>query len=200
MESFMNSQYEGLNASTDANKSVSSSQELQQQVAAFVQFFEKRSLFPGRMQPLSDESCTLEVKVEALFEQYRKMAVGKTAAELVLVNSKTTREFTDIKSKYKSVLDPAGVLMHREIPLLKDYYQHWQEDYDLEVVLISLDTDPIKYAEFYIFPWVSSCFRVGPGRMWFSFLHRCTGQGPENTVKTGHVEVGSKQQEKQLKP
>jgi hypothetical protein len=32
---------------------------------------------------------TLEVKVEALFEQYRKMAVGKTAAELVLVNSKT---------------------------------------------------------------------------------------------------------------
>jgi hypothetical protein len=34
MESFMNSQYEGLNASTDAIiKSVSSSQELQQQVA-----------------------------------------------------------------------------------------------------------------------------------------------------------------------
>jgi hypothetical protein len=61
---------------------------------------------------LSDESCTLEVKVEALFEQYRKMAVGKTAAELVLVNSKTpNKKFTDIKSKYKLiVLDPAGVL------------------------------------------------------------------------------------------
>jgi hypothetical protein len=27
-----------------------------------------------------------------LFEQYRKMAVGKTAAELVLVNSKTPKE------------------------------------------------------------------------------------------------------------
>jgi hypothetical protein len=37
MESFMNSQYEGLNASTDAIiKSVSSSQELQQQVRQFV--------------------------------------------------------------------------------------------------------------------------------------------------------------------
>jgi hypothetical protein len=34
-------------------------------VATFVQFFEKRSLFPARMQPLSDESYTLEVKVEA---------------------------------------------------------------------------------------------------------------------------------------
>jgi hypothetical protein len=44
------------------------------------QFFEKRSLFPPQtlaLAMLSDESCTLEVKVEALFEQYRKMAVGK---------------------------------------------------------------------------------------------------------------------------
>jgi hypothetical protein len=85
---------------------------------------------------LSDESYTLEVKVEALFEQYRKMAVGKTAAELVLVNSKTpNKKFTDIKSKYKLIVFGSGVpKCTEEIPLLKDYYQHWQEDYDLEVL------------------------------------------------------------------
>jgi hypothetical protein len=82
MESFMNSQYEGLNASTDAIiKSVSSSQELQQQVAKHLFHSLKNAVcFPPKhlaLAMLSDESCTLEVKVEALFEQYRKMAVEK---------------------------------------------------------------------------------------------------------------------------
>jgi thiol-disulfide isomerase/thioredoxin len=223
MESFMNSQYEGLNASTDAIiKSVSSSQELQQQVAKHLfQFFEKRSLFPAAkhlaLAMLSDESCTLEVKVEALFEQYRKMAVGKTAAELVLVNSKTpNKKFTDIKSKYKLIVFGSSWCPKctEEIPLLKDYYQHWQEDYDLEVVLISLDTDPIKYAEFiHDFPWVSSCdfqswsgenvrnyYVSGTPTMYLldkdqKILHK--------PFSAGHVEAwlkGQEQQEKQLKP
>jgi hypothetical protein len=83
-----------------------------------------------------------------------------------LVNSKTpNKKFTDIKSKYKLIVLPAGVLNAQRKSHLKDYYQHWQEDYDLEVVLISLDTDPIKYAEFIHdfpgFPVVIS--RVGPG-------------------------------------
>jgi hypothetical protein len=81
MESFMNSQYEGLNASTDAIiKSVSSSQELQQQVAQHLfQSLKNAVCFPPKHLAFHalDESCTLEVKVEALFEQYRKMAVGK---------------------------------------------------------------------------------------------------------------------------
>ncbi|MFB0904157.1 MAG: TlpA disulfide reductase family protein [Nonlabens sp.] len=167
MESFMNSQYEGLNASTDAIlESVSDSPELQQQVAKHLfQFFEKRSLFPAAkhlaLGMLDDESCILDVKVEALFEQYRKMAIGKTAAELVLVNSKTpNKKFTDIDSKYKLIVFGASWCPKctEEIPKIKEFYQHWQEDYDLEVVLISLDTDPIKYAEFiHDFPWVSSC-------------------------------------------
>jgi thiol-disulfide isomerase/thioredoxin len=167
MESFMNSQYEGLNASTDAIiKSVSGSPELQQQVAKHLfQFLEKRSLFPAAkhlaLAMLDDESCTLDVKVEALFEQYRKMAIGKTAAALVLVNTKTPgKKFSDIDSKYKLIVFGASWCPKctEEIPKIKEFYQHWQEDYDLEVVLISLDTDPIKYAEFISdFPWVSSC-------------------------------------------
>jgi hypothetical protein len=88
--------------------------------------------------------------------------------------------------------------MHREIPLLKDYYQHWKEDYDLEVVLISLDTDPIKYAEFiHDFPWFPVVIsRVGPGEcqelLRFGYTHDVfAGQTRKYCINlsAGHVEA-----------
>jgi hypothetical protein len=110
---------------------------------------------------------------------------------LVLVNSKTpNKNLLTHKKQIQTIFDPAGVpKCTEEIPLLKDYYQHWQEDYDLEVVLISLDTDPINMLNLYTispgFPVVIS--RVGPGEcqelLRFGYTHDVlAGQGPENTA------------------
>ena len=54
---------------------------------------------------LSDDSCQLEDKNKALFEQYRKMADGNAAPELQFVNSKSGfKQLSDLKNKYKLVI------------------------------------------------------------------------------------------------
>jgi thiol-disulfide isomerase/thioredoxin len=111
---------------------------------AFVPILKNAVCFPPQhlaLAMLSDESCTLEVKVEALFEQYRKMAVGKQRLSWYCKQKHPTRNLLKKANtnRFGSSWCPKCT---EEIPLLKDYYQHWQEDYDLEVVLISLDTDP----------------------------------------------------------
>jgi hypothetical protein len=86
-------------------------------------------------------------------------------------------------------LDPAGVLNAQGNPTTKGLLSHWKEDYDLEVVLISLDTDPIKYAEFiHDFPWFPVVIsRVGPGEcqelLRFGYTHDVNLlDKPENTA------------------
>ena len=88
MESFSDQLYAHMNPSTDALvASLKKALQLQQEVTAYLfNFFEKRSLYKAAehiaLAMSSDESCQLEGKNQALFEQYRKMANGNVAPEL----------------------------------------------------------------------------------------------------------------------
>lgn len=167
MESHLGKQYEHINGSVDAvMQRLNPLPDLQQQVAEYLfKLFEKRSLFPAAehlaLMMLSDDSCQLDNKHEALFEQYRKMAIGNTAPELVLESTKTPNiKLSEIKNKYKLVVFGSSWCPKcaAEIPKIKTYYQQWKKDYDMEVVFISLDTDAAKYETFVKdFPWISSC-------------------------------------------
>lgn len=158
--------YEHINVSTDAVLNSLKQMPVQRQQAAEYLFrlFEKQSLFNAAehlaLSMLADDSCQLDGKNEALFEQYRKMAVGNTAPELVIENSKSQiTKLSEIKNKYKLVVFGSSWCNKciEEIPKIKTYYDQWKKEYDVEVVLVSLDTEKVKYEAFINdFPWISS--------------------------------------------
>lgn len=171
MESFgggdMDKLYAHLNAGIDAVlKSMKDKPELLQDMSQYLfNLLEKRSLFPAAehlaLAMLDDSSCQLDEKHQALFEQYRKMAIGKTAPDIVFSKEvKGYAKLSDIKSKYKLVVFGASWCNKctEELPKLKPYYENWKKTDDLEVVFISLDQDEMVFSNFIIdFPWVSSC-------------------------------------------
>lgn len=155
------------NTSTDAVlKSLKEAPELKQQLAEYLfKLFEKRSLYPAAehlaFTMLSDDSCQLDNNHTALFEQYRKMAKGNKVPELQFENSKSGyRSLSEIKNKYKLVIFGSSwcAKCAEEIPKIKTFYDKWKKENDLEVVLVSLDTEKEKYETFTKnFPWISSC-------------------------------------------
>jgi thiol-disulfide isomerase/thioredoxin len=159
--------YIHANASTNALlKSLEKHPELKQEVAEYLfRLFEKRSLFQAAehlaLAMLNDQSCEMDSKHEALFEQYRKMARGKTADDIVFENAtKPVAKMSDLKSKYKLVVFGASWCSkcQEEIPKLIPYCEYWKTKYDLEIVFISLDTEKEKFRTFVKdFPWLSSC-------------------------------------------
>jgi len=98
-----------LNQSTDKILvSLKSKPELKQNVAEYLfNLFEKRSLFGCSehiaLTMLNDDTCQLNDKHKALFEQYRKMANGKTAPNIELLADKTGN-LNNLKSNYKLVV------------------------------------------------------------------------------------------------
>lgn len=163
----LDSVYEHINTSTDALlKSLQANPELKQDVAEYLfKMFEKRSLFKASehiaLAMLSSESCQVESKQQVLYEQYRKMAVGNMAPELRFENTKASfAKLSELKNKYKLVVFGSSwcPTCAEEIPKLKSYYTNWKKEYDLEIVLVSLDVDKEKYEAFtHFFPWVSTC-------------------------------------------
>jgi len=109
---------------------------------------------------LSDTSCKLDSKLEALFEQYRKMAIGTNAPKLNLVNcNQPNLKFDNINSNYKLLVFGASWCQKctEELPKLKTFYTSWKQQYNLEIIFISLDTEMATYKEFVKnFPWISS--------------------------------------------
>ena len=167
MESHSDQVYAHLNPSSDALiASLKKTPQLQQEVTAYLfNFFEKRSLFKAAehlaLAMLSDDSCQLEDKHQALFEQYRKMANGNTAPALQFVNSKSTFTLlSELKNKYKLVIFASSWCPKcvEEIPKIQAFYAGWKEKDDLEVILVSLDTDKEKYETFtQDMTWITSC-------------------------------------------
>ncbi|MET0945526.1 MAG: thioredoxin family protein [Flavobacterium sp.] len=167
LESYGEMQYLHMNASIDAViKSLQSKPALQQQVAEnLFLFLEKRSLFPAAehlaLAMLSDNSCQLDGKYEALFEQYRKMAKGNVVPELQFVNTKSKFiKLSEIESRYKLVVFGSSWCPKciEDIPKIKSFYEQWKSEYGLEVILVSLDNEKEKYEAFTKdFPWISSC-------------------------------------------
>jgi thiol-disulfide isomerase/thioredoxin len=159
--------FQHINTSSDAIlKSLEQHPDLKQDVAEYLfRLFEKRSLFQSAehlaLAMLNNQSCEMDAKHEALFEQYRKMAKGKTAPDIVFENtSKSISKMSDLKSKYKLVVFGASwcSMCQEEMPKLKTYYDNWKNKYDLEIVFVSLDTELAKFNAFVKdFPWFSSC-------------------------------------------
>lgn len=167
LESYGDKQYPHMNTSIDAIiKSLQSQPALLNQVAEnlFI-LLEKRSLFPAAehlaLAMLSDDSCQMGSKSKALFEQYRKMAKGNMAPELQFENTKSSfTKLSEIKSKYKLVVFGSSWCPKctEEIPKIKSFYAEWKKEYNLEVILVSLDNEKEKYEAFTKdFPWISSC-------------------------------------------
>ena len=156
-----------VNSSTDSVlKSLEKHPELKQEVAEYLfRLFEKKSLFQAAehlaLAMLNNQSCGIDHKHEALFEQYHKMAKGKTAPDIVLENAtKPVAKISDMKSKYKLVVFGASWCSkcQEDIPKLITYYEDWKTLYDLEIVFISLDTERTNFNAFVKdFPWLSSC-------------------------------------------
>lgn len=148
-------------------KSLDKDPKLKQEVAEYLfKYLEKRSLFLCAEQVavamLNDQSCQLDSKKIALYEQYRKMNIGAIANDITLeANDKGVKRLSELNTKYKIVVfgsswcDKCKV----EIPAFQNKYSQWKEKgYDFEIVFISLDTDSLKYKAFVNdFPWISSC-------------------------------------------
>jgi len=167
MESAGNNMEARMNRSTDAVlKSLSKKPELKQLLAEeLFKLFEKRSLFAAAehlaLAMLNDSSCQLDDKHQALFEQYRKMAVGKTAPDITLHNTANgTAKLSSIPSKYKLIVFGASwcPTCATEIPKLKQFANSFKNDYDAEIVFVSLDRNPEDFKAFTKdFPFTSSC-------------------------------------------
>ena len=169
MEYYGDKATQHLNQSTDKIlTSLKSKPELKQNVAEYLfNLFEKRSLFESSkhiaLAMLNDDTCPLDDKHQALFEQYRKMANGKTAPNIEWLADKTLNLY-NLKSTYKLVVFGASWCSKcvEEIPKLKSFYADWKKKHNLEIIFVSLDTDNKEYINFTKdFPWLSSCDFAG---------------------------------------
>ncbi len=164
--------YLHINTSTDAwVKSLAQNHSLQQEVAQYLfTYFEKRSLFPAAehlaLAMLNQSNCQLSDKSTHLFEQYRKLAVGKTAPNIVL-NLKNKNNQNDLKSlnnSYKLVAFGASWCPNcqTDFPKLKEKYKTLKATYDVELVYISIDTDKKAFEEHYKeAPFITFCDAKG---------------------------------------
>lgn len=145
--------YAHINTSTDAIvKSLATNGAFQQEVAQYLfKYFEKRSLFPAAehlaLQMLRQSNCQLSDKSINLFEQYRKLALGKTAPNIVL-NQKNLKK---TNTNFKLVAFGASWCPNcqNDYAKWKEYYQQLKEKYDLEIFYISIDTDKATFEAYY---------------------------------------------------
>lgn len=166
-ESYLDQQYPHINGSIDAMlKSLDKNATLKQEVAQYIfKTLEKRSLFPAAehlaLSMLDKQNCQLTPERTALFEQYRKMAVGQTATDIDFANSKSDKtKLSEINSKYRLVVFAASWCekCKEEMPKLKSFYEGWKTKYNLEIILNSLDTYKEQNDNFVKdFSWISSC-------------------------------------------
>ena len=126
---------------------------------------EQHSLFPASeylaLKVLNEVSCTIDKDLARQLEAYRAMKIGNSAPDIEFSSpGKPFAKLSDVKARYKLVVFGASWCPKcvEDIPKLKNFYTSWKSNYDLEIVMISLDTDKEKYAAFTKdFPWISSC-------------------------------------------
>ncbi len=113
-------------------QSLKSKPEVKQNIAEYMfTTFEKRSLFECSeyiaLAMLTDDSCQLDDKHKALFEQYRKMANGNKAPDITFSNAQKSHLY-DLKSQYQLVVFGASWCFKcvEEIPKLKKFYENWK--------------------------------------------------------------------------
>ena len=132
---------------------------------------EKRSLYKASeylaLQMLTQEACLLEDRLLNRFEMYRAMKEGNIAPDINFAGywlSDGDRvadpmKLTDLN--YNNVLLIFGASWcskcTEDIPGVMQYYDTWKAK-GLDVIFISLDTDPEQFRQFTKdFPWPSYC-------------------------------------------
>ncbi len=166
--------YVHINTSTDAVvKSLAKNTIFQQEVAQYLfKYFEQRSLFPAAehlaLQMFNQTNCQLSDKSINLFEQYRKLAIGKTAANIINLkkqkDQKNKNNLKELKNKYKLVVFGASWCLNcqTDYSKLKESYQNLKEKYDLEIIYISIDTDKTAFEAYYKdAPFITYCDTKG---------------------------------------
>lgn len=134
----------------------------QQEVAEFCfTLLEKKGLTKASehiaLSMLNNDNCQLTDKLTDLFEQYRKLAIGNTAPNILLNNQKNLKE---LKNTYKLVVFGASWCPNcqTDFPSLIGKYKKLKENYDLEIVYVSIDTDKNAFKEYYKeAPFITFC-------------------------------------------
>lgn len=161
MESYVESDemYNHINVSNEAwIKSLEPNPTLQQEVAQHLfTFFEKRSLYKAAenlaLKMLNQSNCQLSDKSINLFEQYRKLAVGNTAPNIIFKN-KVNNKNSDLKklpNRFKLVVFGASWCPNcqTDYPTLLEKFKVLKEKHDLEIIYISIDTDKKAFEDYF---------------------------------------------------
>ena len=130
---------------------------IQQEVAQhWFTFLESHSLFKSAeylaLKMLNDKACTLDDKSTKLFEQYRKMAKGKTAPDIELKDEKLKgKSLKKINAKYKLVVFGASSCPNCQTDYvkLKEKYTDLKSKHNLVIVYISVDIDKAEFDKYY---------------------------------------------------
>ena len=140
----------------------------QQEIAEFCfTLLEKKGLTNASEQialaMLNKDNCQLSDKQTDLFEQYRKLAIGKTAPNIIFENVADKTKSIDLKNltnKYKLVVFGASWCPNcqTDYPSLIGKYRKLKESHNLEVIYISLDTDKSAFQDYYKeAPFITFC-------------------------------------------
>jgi len=115
---------------------------------------------------LDDNKCIINDKTLPILEQYKKMAIGNKAADIVFSTGLKYTKLSEVPGKYKVVLFGASwcEACKNEMPQFKDYAELFKTKYDAEIVFVSIDTDKEKY-DAYIkdLPFINTCDYKGWG-------------------------------------
>jgi thiol-disulfide isomerase/thioredoxin len=109
---------------------------------------------------LDDNRCIIEAKTLPILEQYKKMAIGNIAPEMVFNKYVKYAKLSEVPGKYKVVVFGASWCdaCSKEILQFKDYAKLLKATYDAEIVFVSLDTDKENYDAFIKdLPFINSC-------------------------------------------
>jgi thiol-disulfide isomerase/thioredoxin len=106
---------------------------------------------------LDQSGCHLDEKRTNLFEQYRKMAVGNMAPDISLPDG---TKLSELNNRYKLVVFGASWCENcqKDYPSLVGRYKRLKEEYNIECVYISIDTEKTTYEDFYSeAPFITYC-------------------------------------------
>ena len=115
---------------------------------------------------LDDNKCIINDKTLPILEQYKKMAIGNKAADMVFNSGVKYTKLSEVPGKYKVVVFGASwcEACTKEMPQFKDYAELFKTKYDAEIVFVSIDTDKEKYDVFIKdLPFINSCDYKGWG-------------------------------------
>ena len=153
-------------------KSLENQPTKQQEIAEFCfTMLEKKGLTKASeyiaLAMLNKDNCQLSDKQTDLFEQYRKLAIGKTAPNITLKGDSLkfkVQSLKDINTKYKLVVFGSSTCpqCQTDYPSLMGKYRILKESHNLEVIYISLDTDQKDFDAYYKdAPFVTFCDAQG---------------------------------------